>query len=108
VNPEQASKGVMWMSTLLHRGEDQADAGYPRRTLARSTGVMGAARDEDDWDDVGDPLVVRGRDPRCRSGRHATAGVGEAHSTCETGNDGGGIGPHFGVLPKRARVRGLA
>jgi hypothetical protein len=37
----------------------------------------------------------------------ALAGVGEAHGTCEAGNDGGGTGPHFWVSPRQARVRGL-
>jgi RNA-directed DNA polymerase len=37
----------------------------------------------------------------------AAAGVGEAHGTEETGNDGGGTGPHFWVSRKRARIGGI-
>jgi hypothetical protein len=44
------------------------------------------------------------------SRRHRPAAgteVGEAHGTDEAGNDGGGTGPHFWVLRKRAKMRGL-
>jgi hypothetical protein len=49
----------------------------------------------------------RGRDPQAGSGPEAQTEVGEARGTEEAGNDGGGTGPHFWVLGKQARARGL-
>lgn len=81
--------------------------GDPRRTLSRPAGVLGAARSEGRWINVGDPLWVGGRDSRAGDGPAAQAEVGEAHGTDEAGNDGGGTGPHFWVFGKRARIGGL-
>ena len=107
MNPEQASKDESWMSTLPFCGEDQASWRDQRRTLARSAGVWGTARSEGRWINVGDPSRVRGRDPQAGERLAALAEVGEARGTDEAGNDGGGTGPYFWALEKRARMWGL-
>jgi hypothetical protein len=48
-----------------------------------------------------------GRDAQASGRLAALAEVGEAHGTDEASNDGGGTGPHFWVLEKRARMWGL-
>jgi hypothetical protein len=106
-NPEEASKDELRVPTLPFCGEGYAGEGDPRRTLARPAGVWGTARSEGRWINVGDPPRERGRDPRTGNGLAASAEVGEAHGTDEAANDGGGTGPHFWVLGKRARVWGL-
>ena len=106
-NPEKASKDESRMPTLPFCGEGQASRRDPRGTLARSAGVWGTARSEGGWINVGDPSRVRGRDPQAGDRLAALAEVGEAHGTDEAGNDGGGTGPYFWALEKRARMWGL-
>jgi hypothetical protein len=76
-------------------------------TLVRPAGVGGTARSEGRWINVGDPSRSGGRDPLVGIRPAAVAEVGEAHGTDEAGNDGGGTGPHFWVLGKRAKMRRL-
>src|SRR4029453_17994009 len=106
-NPEQASRDESRVPTLPFRGKGHAGQRDPRRTLARPAGGWGTARSEGLWIKVGDPSWVRGRAPHAGRGPAAPTEVGEAHGTDEATNDGGGTGPHFWVLGKRARMRGL-
>lgn len=106
-NPEQASKDELRVPTLPFCGEGHVGQRDPRRTLVRPAGVWGTARSEGRWINVGDPPRARGRDPQAGSRPAAASEVGEADGTEETGNDGGGTGPHFWVLVKRARMWGL-
>jgi hypothetical protein len=78
VNPEQASKGETRVPILLHRGEGYTDERDPRRALVRPAGVMGAARGEGHWINVGDP---------------STRGV----ATLDAGMAGGGDGSRRGL-----------
>ena len=105
--PEQASKDESRVPTLPFCGEGHVGQRDPRRTLARPAGVWGTARSEGRWINVGDPSWVRGRDSLVGDRPAALAEVGEVHGTDETGNDGGGTGPHFWVRGKLARMRGL-
>jgi hypothetical protein len=105
-NPEQASRDELRVPTHPFYGEGHAsqrirDAlwldppGYGEQhaaKVARST-----------WE----IRTGRGRDPKTGQGPVVRAEVGEAHGTDEAGNDGGGTGPHFWVLGKRARIGGL-
>lgn len=68
-NPEEASRDELQVPTLPFRGEGDASQGDPRWTLARPAGVLGTARSEGRWINVGDPLRVRGRAPRPARGR---------------------------------------
>jgi hypothetical protein len=106
-NPEQASIDESRVPTLPFCGEGHVGQRDPRRTLVRPAGVWGTARSEGRWINVGDPPRARGRDPHTGRRPAASAEVGEAHGTDEAGNDGGGTGPHFWVLGKRARMWGL-
>ena len=54
-NPEQASKDESRMPTHPFYGEGHVGQGDPSRTLSRSAGVWGTARNEGGWINVGDP-----------------------------------------------------
>jgi hypothetical protein len=109
--------------------ESESRAGLERRVAGADPPVLwgrpgGAERSETDSGPtrrgMGNSTQRRSLDQRGRSAAErgvATltpvnrpaprAEVGEAHGTDEAGNDGGGTGPHFWALGKRARMRGL-
>ena len=109
VNPVQASKVQLWMPTPPEREEGCHAVGKNRYMhLRRSTGVVGMARTEG-------LLMQRGRTDRVRGcARNVTFGLRHDRESerfvvpGKPGNSGGGKGPHFWVLLKEKRTRGLA
>jgi len=105
VKPEQAPREMPWTPTLPRQGEGRS-AGLMQSTEGRrSTGVIGAAREQGKVRNTG-YLVERDSDPNTLE--VAQSGVGGAHGTDEAGNDRGGTGPWFRVLHKERTRRRLA
>jgi len=66
-------------------GEGRSGIGMQPIRLFRSTGVMGTACQEGILGNVGDPSRMRGRNPQQCDCVLVRAGVGEGHTTCDTG-----------------------
>jgi hypothetical protein len=109
VNPGQASKAMMWMPTRLNYGEGRCARGKYRQhaPLAVHRGKwerhVGKALGET-WETRPDA----GSRPARLLRAAVRPGVGEAHSTRETANPGGGKEPHFWVRQTKPRTRRLA
>jgi hypothetical protein len=109
VNPEQASKVQSWRPTRPNNGEGRRNVGkQPIQAptfLHRGNGDGTSGRTSGQR---GRPGPVGESRPRRRLGRRTGRASERAVVPTNPGNAGGGKGPHFWLLPKGARIGGLA
>lgn len=107
MNSEQASKVKMEAPSRLNNGEGQRVVMKQPNQKAIIAATRGSG-DSTQTKDVRETWEARLVARASQRGREAAAraGIGEAHSSGEAGNDGGAKGPHFDVLVKQKRREG--